>query len=155
MSPRSFSSVATYQNNVTLFTIDLDPRLGSNQEKRLNKNLLANFDGTQDVNYDTPIGFVCDYNLPIPRNTTHYYTRCFMGNSREFKADNSDADLVKIYDYIWEYPLAEAFDRSNKVYNYTENDNLDSKSNRFSSLPVVRIIRLFGIESHANYIWLS
>lgn len=129
VSPRSFSSVATYQNNISLITIDLDPRLDSNQERSSNKNLLANFDGTQDVYYDTPIGFVCDYNLPIPSNTTHYYTHCFMGNSRKLPRKDSDLDLVQIYDYIWEYPIAEAFDRSDKVYNYTDNDSLNSESN--------------------------
>ena len=134
VSPRSFSSVATYQNNVTLFTIDLDPRLESNQEKRSNKNLLANFDGTQDVNYDVPIGFACDYNLPIPRNSTHYYTRCFMGNSGTLAPDNSDEEVVKIFDYIWEYPVAEAIDRSDQLYNYTTNDNLNSESITFFRL---------------------
>ena len=115
MSPRSFSSVVTYQNNATLFTIDLDPRLDSNQE---NKNLLANFKGTEDVNYEENIGFACDYNLPIPGNSTHFYTRCFMGNSRGIPQLGNDDIAVKIFDYTWEYPVAEAFTRSNKKYDY-------------------------------------
>lgn len=129
VSPRSFSSVVTYQNNISLITIDLDPRLESNQKRRPNKNLLANFNGTQDVYYDTPIGFACDYNLPIPQNQTHYYSRCFMGNSRKIYSNDSSPDTVQIFDYIWEYPAAEAFDRSEKIYNYTENDSVHSESN--------------------------
>ena len=45
-----------------------------------------------------------------------------MANSRLLPRDDNNVDMVEIYDYIWEYPIAEAFDRSDKVYKYTDSD---------------------------------
>ncbi len=106
--------------------IDLDPRLNSNREGRSNKNLLSSFQGTANVNYEENIGFACDYNLPIPANTSHYYSRCFMGNSRPVDATNEEV-LARIYDYTWEYPTAEAFARSDNSYNYTVDESISGK----------------------------
>lgn len=139
VSPRSFSSVATYQNNATLFTIDLDPRLGSKQGTRTNQNLLANFEGTNYVNYEYNIGFACDYNLPIPKNTSHYYTRCFMGDSNPIPSDNNNDVLVRIYDYVWEYPVAEAFHRSNKTYKYVGYDSFDGSESTNFPFPQIEL----------------
>lgn len=135
LSPQSFSSVVTYQNNATLFMIDLDPRSDSKPATNASKNLLANFQGTTDVNYNLNIGFACEYNMPIPLNTTHYYTRCFMGNSREVPEDDKNAGImVRIYDYIWEYTVAEAFKRTDKKYNYVDNGGYDGPSTISCSL---------------------
>ena len=53
-----------------------------------------------------------------------------MGNSRLLPRDDHDVDMVEIFDYIWEYPITEAFDRSDKVYNYTDSDSANCKSNQ-------------------------
>jgi hypothetical protein len=99
--------------------IDLDPRASSNQGSRPNKNLLSNFDQAKDVGYELNIGFACDYNLPIPANTSYYYSRCWMGNSYELNINGATTDRqTYIYDYVWEYPVSEAYERGNKTYQY-------------------------------------
>lgn len=102
--------------------INLDSRASSNQGSRPNKNLLSNFDVAKDVGYDLNIGFACDYNLPIPANTSYYYSRCWMGNSYLLPTATA-ASQVRILNFIWEYPVSEAFERGNKTYDFVPNHN--------------------------------